>query len=222
MAHHDAVAVSAGVGPPGVAVGVVVWRSLVLAVFPFEVASVRAEAGPLGVAVGIVVVWWLLVLAVFPFEVASVRAEAVGLPGIAVVIVVAWLPHERAALPEISAEPLEATVEVAVGVANPGHPTFVASPNACFFPSYSSSVALAGAVCAGSSMDVLPNDDPCSHFSTLMVSPYKKTGPFDSIPNLSYTAVIDTSALPTGATTNHCKNIYPHSSQGQHRRTFEG
>jgi hypothetical protein len=181
--------------------------------------AVRAEVGPPGVAVGVVVVWWSLVLAVFLFEVAPVRADAVALPGIAVVIVVAWLPLERAAVPEISAEPLETAVEVAVGVANLAHPTFVASPNACSFPRYSSSVALAGEVYAGSSMDVLANDDPCSHFSTLTVSPYKKTGPSDSRPNLSYTAAIDTSALPTGATTNHCRNKYPHSSQGQHRRT---
>jgi hypothetical protein len=37
---------------------------------------------------------------------------------------------------------------------------------------------------------------------------------FDNRPNLSYSAVSDTSALPTDATTNHCRKRCPRLSQG--------
>ena len=52
-------------------------------------------------------------------------------------------------------------------------------------------------------MDVLPNDDPYSHSSSLMGSPYKKMERFDSSSNLNYSSASDTIALPTDATTSH-------------------
>jgi hypothetical protein len=47
-------------------------------------------------------------------------------------------------------------------------------------------------------------------------------GPFDSRPSLSHSAVSDTSALPTDATTNRCRNRCPHPRQGRHRHTSRG
>jgi hypothetical protein len=41
---------------------------------------------------------------------------------------------------------------------------------------------------------------------------------FDSSSNLSYTAVSDTSVLPTDATTTHCRKRCPHLRPGQHRQ----
>src|SRR5450759_379979 len=112
-------------------------------------------------------------------------------------------------------------VVIAFGVSNLGHPRYFASPNACSFPSCSSSVEVVGEVFAGSSIHVLPNDDPCSHSSNLMVSLYKKMERFDSSPNLNYSSASDTIALPTDATTNHCKKKCPHLSQGQHRHSSQ-
>ena len=112
---------------------------------------------------------------------------------------------------------VEHAVVVAFGASNLGHPRYFASPNVCSFPSCSSSVGLARGVFAGSSIDVLPNDDPCSHSSNLTVLFYKRMGPFDSRPNLSHSGVSDTSVLATDATTSHCRKRCPHLRQGQHR-----
>ena len=87
-------------------------------------------------------------------------SAVVGPLGIVVAIVVVWLPLELAVLPEIVVGPLETAVVIAFGVSNLGHPKYFASPNARSFPSCSSSVEVVGGVSAGSSMDVLPNDDP--------------------------------------------------------------
>ena len=108
-------------------------------------------------------------------------------------------------------------IVVGFWVSNLGHPKYFVSPNACSVPSCASFVELVGEVFAGSSMDVLATDDPCSHSSTLAVSFHKKMGPFDSRPNLSHSSVSDTSALPTDATTNHGRKRCPHLCQGQHR-----
>ena len=141
--------------------------------------------------------------------------------GIAVAIVVAVLPLERAALPEILVGPLGTAVAVAFGVANLGRPRFVASPNACSFPSPSSSAEPVGAVFAGSSTDALSNDDPGSHSSSLSVSLHKRTGHFDSRPNLSHSTVSDTSVHPTDATTSHCRKRCPRPRQGRRTHTSQ-
>src|SRR4030067_1396582 len=113
------------------------------------------------------------------------------------------------------------SVVIAFGVSNLGHPKYFASPNACSFPSCSSSVEVVGEVFAGSSIDALSNDAPYSHSSNLMVSLYKKMERFDSNPNLNYSSASYTSALPTDATTNHCRKRCPHPSQGLHRHSSQ-
>ena len=137
--------------------------------------------------------------------------------GIAAGFVEVWLTLELAVLPEISVGPLETAVVIEFRVSNPGHPNSAASPNACSFASCSSSLGVVAEVCAGSSIDVLPSDDPCSHSSSLTVYLYKRMGPFDSRPNRHHNAVSDTSALPMNATTSHCRKRCPLPSQGQHR-----
>ena len=138
-------------------------------------------------------------------------------PCVVVAIVVVWLPLEIAVLPEIVVGPLETAVVIAFGASNPGHPKYSASPNVCSFPSCASSVGLFGGVFVGSSIDALSNDAPYSHSSNLMVSLYKKMERFDSSPNLNYSSATDTIALPTDATTSHCRKRCPHLRQGQHR-----
>jgi hypothetical protein len=132
-------------------------------------------------------------------------------------IVAVWLPFELAVLPEILVGPLETAVVIEFWASNLGHPKYFASPNVCSFASCASSLGLVGRVFVGSSMDALSNDAPYSHSSNLMVSLYKKMERFDSSPNLNYSSASNTIALPTDATTSHCRKRYPHHSQGQHR-----
>ena len=155
-----------------------------------------------------------------PPVVVAVSAVA-GPLGIAVAIVVVWLPLEFAVLPEVLVGPLETAVVIAFGASNLGHPKYFASPNVCSFPNCASSVGLVGGVFVGSSIDALSNDAPYSHSSTLMVSLYKKMERSDSSPNLNYSSASDTIALPTDATTNHCRKRCPHLSQGQHRHSSQ-
>ena len=155
-----------------------------------------------------------------PPGVVAVNALAVPL-GFAVAIAAVWLFHERAIFPVILVGSLETAAVNAFGVSNPGHPTFAAFPNACSFASCSSSFEAAGGVCAGSSIAVIPTDDSCSHSSNLTVSLHKRMGHFDSRSNLRHSAVSDTSALPTDATTSHCRKRCPHPGQGLHRHTSQ-
>ena len=155
-----------------------------------------------------------------PPGVVAVNA-VVGPLRIAVAIVVVWLPLEIAVLPEIVVGPLETAVVIAFGASNLGHPKYFAPPNVCSFPSCASSVGLVRGVFVGSSIDALSNDAPYSHSSNLMVSLYKKMERFDSSPNLNYSSASDTIALPTDATTNHCRKRCPHLSQGQHRHSSQ-
>ncbi len=148
-------------------------------------------------------------------------SAVVGPLRIVVAIVVVWLPLEIAVSPETVVGPLETAVVIAFGASNLGHPKYFASPNVCSFPSCASSVGLVRGVFVGSSIDALSNDAPYSHSSNLMVSLYKKMEPFDSSPNLNYSSASDTIALPTDATTNHCRKRCPHLSQGQHRHSSQ-
>ena len=116
---------------------------------------------------------------------------------------------------------LDPVVVIAFVVANLGHPKFVASPNAYYFPSPSSSVQLVGEIFVGGSIDALSNDAPCSHSSSLSVSMHKKMERSYSGSNLNYSSASDTIALPTDATTNHCRKRCPHLSQGQHRHSSQ-
>ena len=161
----------------------------------FEAA--RAVAGLVGIVAAAVEVCLLLGIVVVPVEV--------------------WPPREIVAVPEILVGAPEMVVVTAFVVSNPGHPTFAASPNACSFASCSSSLEVVEEVYAGSSIAVLPSDDPCSHSSNLTESRYKRMAPFDSRPNLSHSAVSDTSALPMDATTSRCRKRGPRPSQAQHR-----
>ena len=156
-----------------------------------------------------------------PPAVAAVSARA-GLLWIVVGIAVEWRSPGVAVLPGILAGPRGATVLTAFGVSTPGHPKFAVSPNACSFSSCSSSVPPAGGGSAGSSMDVLPNDAPCSYPSSFPVSLNKRMGPSGSSPTRSHSAVTDTSALPTDATTNHHRKRCPHPCRGRHRHTSRG
>lgn len=151
-----------------------------------------------------------------PSGVVAVSA-VVGPLRIVAAIVVVWLTFEIAVLPGILVGPLETAVVIAFGASNLGHPRYFAFPNVCSVPRCSSFVGLVGEVFAGSSMDVLPNDDLGSHSSNLTVPFHKRMGPFDSRPNLSHSSVSDTNALPTDATTNHGRKRCPHLRQGQHR-----
>ena len=117
--------------------------------------------------------------------------------------------------------PLGMVAVIASGVANPGHPKFVASPNACSVASPSSSVELVAVTFVGSSTDALSSDAPCSHSSSPRVSLHKKTVRCCSSPNLSCSIVSDTNVLPTGATTNRCRRRYPRLRQGQRRHTSQ-
>ncbi len=148
-------------------------------------------------------------------------SAVVGPLRIVVAIVVVWLPLEIAVSPETVVGPLETAVVIAFGASNLGHPKYFASPNVCSFPSCASSVGLVRGVFVGSSIDALSNDAPYSHSSNLMVSLYKKMERFDSSPNLNYSSASDTIALPTDATTNHCRKRCPHLSQGQHRHSSQ-
>lgn len=105
----------------------------------------------------------------------------------------------------------------ATGFSGPGRPTFVASPNSGSFPRCSSSVEVVGEECAGSSIDVLPNGDSCNHSSSRTECWNRKTGHSDSRPNRNYSSANDTSALPTDATTSHCRKICPCLRQERHR-----
>src|SRR3990172_9385591 len=124
--------------------------------------------------------------------------------------------------PGIFVGPLSTVVVTAFGVSILGRPRSVVFPNDCFFARCSSSYLVAGEVSVGSSMDVLPSDDPCSHPSNLTGPFDKRMGPFGSRPNQRHSAASDTSALPTGATTIHCRNKSPHVSLGRHRHTSPG
>lgn len=115
----------------------------------------------------------------------------------------------------------DAGAAVVVGIANLGHPKFVAFPNACSFASHSSYVEVFCMVFVRGSIDVLPNDAPCNHSSNLRVSVYEKMEFLDSNPNLSCSALNDTSVLPTDATTSHCRKRCPPPRQGQRRHTSQ-
>lgn len=141
------------------------------------------------------------------------------LPGVLVVTALVW-PLLIVAGTVVVA-PLVTVVVIAFGVANLGHPKFVASPNACSFASPSSSVELVAEVFVGSSTDALSNDGPCSHSSSLRVSLHKKMGLFDSRPTLSCSSASDTNVLPTDATTNHCRRRCPRLRQGRRIHTSQ-
>ncbi len=180
---------------------------------PLGISAVIAAVGLLEIAVVVPPLGILAVIsAVGLLEIAVVVPPL----GIAAVIAEVGLLEIASVVP-----PLGISAVIAFGVSNLGHPKYFASPNACSFPSYSSSAEVVAEVFVGGPIDVLPNDDPCSHSSNLMVSLYKKMERFDSSPNLNYSAASDTIALPTDATTNHCRKRCPHLSQGQHRHTSQ-
>jgi hypothetical protein len=106
---------------------------------------------------------------------------------------------------------------IAAEIVNPAHPKYFASPNACSFPNCASSLGLGGGVFVGNSTYALSNDAPYSHSSNPMVCFHKKTGRFDSGSNPNYNSASGTTALPTDATTSHCRKIFPHPSQEPHR-----
>ena len=154
---------------------------------------------------------------VFPVEAESVVAWP---PlGIAVGAVVVVLLGAVVVPPGVVVVPFDVVVGIAFGASNLGRPKYSASPNVCSFPKCASSVGLVGGVFVGSSIDALSNDAPGSHSSNLMVSLDKRMERFDSSPNLNYSCASDTSALPTDATTNHCRKRFPHPSQEQHRHS---
>ena len=115
------------------------------------------------------------------------------------------------------AEPLEKDVVFAVGVANPGHPNYFASPNAGFFASCSSFGGPGVVVFAGSSMDVRPSGAVYSRFSSLRAPLCKKTARFDSTSSLSHSFVNDTSDLPMDATTTPRRKRCLHRRRGRRR-----
>jgi hypothetical protein len=195
-----------------------IWSSCLLSCFStsallhgFPVVAVSAVVGHPGIVV------LLSLFHGFPVVVVSVVAGPRGIvdltPGFVVLL---SLFHGFPV-----AASLETVVVIAFGVANLGHPTFVASPNVYSFPSFPSFVQLVGGLFVGSSTDALSNGDACRHSSRMEVFLYKKMEHFDSIPNLSCSGVSDTNVLATDATTNHYKRRDPSLCQGRRRHTSQ-
>jgi hypothetical protein len=178
---------------------------------PPGVASAIAEVVPRRVAIAMVSVWLPPATEVLPEIVVAVAEAEAGPPVIAIAMVVVWLSLAVAALPEISAEPPETAVAIASGASN-----------VCSFPSCSSSVEVPGGVFVDGSIDAPSNDSPDSHSSNPMVSIHKKMERFDNSPNLNHSFASDTIALPTDATTSHCRKRCPHLRQEQHRHSSQG
>ena len=104
-----------------------------------------------------------------------------------------------------------------VEVDSSGHPTFVASPNTCSFPSPPSSVELVGKVFVGSSTGARTNYGLCSILSNLGLHQNKNLEQCYNNPSPGYNNASDTIALPTDATTNHCRRRCPRLRQGRRR-----
>ena len=109
---------------------------------------------------------------------------------------------------------------VAFEVANPGHPTFAASPNACYLSNLSSYAALAGTVIVDGSMGAPANYAPCNHPSSPRGFLGKMWVRFGNSSNLNHSCVSGTNDLPKDATTSHLRNRCPHPHQEPRRHTY--
>jgi hypothetical protein len=160
----------------------------------------------------------VVVLVVEP-EVVSVVDLEVSEPG---VVFVADVAEPQASVDIAVAFAVLVPVSVVVvEVDSSGHPTFVASPNACSFPSSSSSVELVGEVFVGSSTGARTNYGLCSILSNLGLHQNKNLELCYNNPIPGYNNASDTIALPTDATTNHCRKRCPPLSQGRRRHTSQ-
>ena len=106
---------------------------------------------------------------------------------------------------------------VAAGVDSPGHPTFVASPNACSFPSSSNSVEIVGEVFVGSPTGAHTNYGLCSILSNLGLHHNKNLELCYNNASPDYNNVSDTNDLPMDATTNHSRKTGLHLYQEQRK-----
>jgi hypothetical protein len=152
-------------------------------------------------------------------EVVSVVEPEVSEPGVVFVAVVA--EHPASVDIAVAFAVLVPVSVVVVEVDSSVHPTFVASPNTCSFPSSSSSVELVDEVFVGSSTDARPNYGLCNILSNLGLHQNKNLGLYYNNPSPGYNNVSDTNDLPTDATTNHCRRRCPRLRQGRRRYTSQ-
>jgi len=110
---------------------------------------------------------------------------------------------------------------VVVEVDSSGRPKFLAFPNVDHFASSSSSVEVVGEESVHSSTDARTNYDLCSILSNLGLHQNKNLEHCYNNPSPGYNNVSDTNALPTDATTNHCRKRCPHQCQVQRRHTSQ-
>ena len=165
----------------------------------------------------------VVVLAAEPEAVSVVDLE-VSEPGVVFVAVVsvADVAEPQASVDiAVAFDVLVPVSVVVVEVDSPGRPKYFASPNAGSFPSCSSSVEVVGEVFVGSSTGARTNYGPCSILSNLGLHQNKNLEHYYNDPSPGYNNVSDTIALPTDATTNHCRKRCPHLSQGQHRHSSQ-
>jgi hypothetical protein len=87
--------------------------------------------------------------------------------------------------------------------------------------SFDGSVEVVDELISDDSILYLANDCFYSHLSILMVLFHKRMEPHYNSPNLSDSSVIDTSVLPTDATTNHPRRRSPRLSQEQRRHLYQ-
>ena len=172
-------------------------------------------------AVGLVAIASLAqVVATAPIPFLSVEAWIAVVASPATPVVSAPDPPGLPVVGTVVAALLEPVVGLAVGLANPGHPKFAASPNACYLANLSSFAALAGTVIVDGSMGAPANDDPGSHPSSPRVSLGKMRVRFDNSSSLNHSSVTDTNGPPRDATTSHHKNRFLHPRQEQRRHTY--
>ncbi|MEN6318200.1 MAG: hypothetical protein ABFD82_05545 [Syntrophaceae bacterium] len=160
-----------------------------------------------------------VVVLVFELAVVSVVDFEVSEPG---VVFVADVAEPQASVDIAVAFAVLVPVSVfVVEVDSSEHPMFVASPNACSFPSPSSFVELVGEVFVGSSTGAHTNYGLCSILSNPGPRQNKNLELCYNNPSPGYNNVSDTNDLPMDATTNHCRRRCPRLRQGQHRHTSQ-
>jgi hypothetical protein len=210
------------VAPPGVAaVSAVAGPLDVVVLLPYVVV---AEAEAFALVFAAAELSPEVVVLVVESDVVSVVDLEVSEPG---VVFVAVVSVSDVAEPQASVDiavafaVLVPVSVVVVEVDSSGRPTFVASPNVCSFPSSSSSVELVGEVFVGSSTGARTNYGLCSILSNLGLHQNKNLELYYNNPSPGYNNVNDTNALPTDATTSHCRRRCLRLHQGRHRHTSQ-
>ena len=193
----------------------------VVAGLSLEAVSVVAGLSPEVVVVGAELSPEAVVLVVEP-EVSEPGVVFVAVVFVAVVSV-ADVAEPRASVDIVVAFAVLVPVSVVVAwVYSSGRPKFLAFPNVDHFASSSSSVEAVGEESVHSSTSARTNHGFCSILSNLGPRQNKNLEHCYNNPNPGHNTVSDTSALPTDATTNHCRKRCRHLRQGQRRHTSRG